>query len=541
MTERYKLDLGTISPKIRLKLCTTYNQHKTGISSVYDQFKQNLLHTSKWHLYYKCHLESPGDASEFDDFHGLSPASAPLYIPQLAIYYLKTLLITVSAQFHWQHLHFITFICFFFLNHSVLFRGLLLNVVESFWLLAIGETVGRLSNGESVRMEWQVNMLYINEKPKKNDRFPTPNTSLTFCLPFDNLGMRFLNHELLYLVLVIFSYIGVCLFDGTTLNGFQEQNYYDQICPSFTSAGLKRRKCEYTPFLGVSTFLGVKWHQLVLKPQARFWTPIHTKKRHGVMKKIENWKGNRKNENLVSSFHPGSSQEIHELWLLFFIFFSSLIQRERQHVHISLLGTKGPLLLSKAMCAHCLNFGPRIWPCGEFLQIISLTMSYLLLEKWKNLKIEPSKWNLDLISFLLHQDWVTILYLYTLNGPFSFNVNLVLKTKLTMNYECEWLILSIFLPFQFSWAVCIFFLIKHSILKAMKASSLKPVCHFPLDQPLSTNFWIKKVGEMTIEQEKILINPLKGLLTGGYTKVWRLEIIPQLGNPWRVPEGVTGS
>ncbi|KNZ64070.1 hypothetical protein VP01_10706g1, partial [Puccinia sorghi] len=31
------------------------------------------------------------------------------------------------------------------------------------------------------------------------------------------------------------------------------------------------------------------------------------------------------------------------------------------------------------------------------------------------------------------------------------------------------------------------------------------------------------------------------LLTGGCTKMWRPEIIPQLGNPWQVPERVTGS
>ncbi|KNZ53044.1 hypothetical protein VP01_335g3 [Puccinia sorghi] len=35
----YQLNLGKSSSKIRLNLCTTYNQHTTGISSVYDQFK----------------------------------------------------------------------------------------------------------------------------------------------------------------------------------------------------------------------------------------------------------------------------------------------------------------------------------------------------------------------------------------------------------------------------------------------------------------------------------------------------------------------
>ncbi|KNZ55485.1 hypothetical protein VP01_2663g2 [Puccinia sorghi] len=36
----YQLNLGPSSPKIRLKLCTTYHQHKTGISQVYDQFEK---------------------------------------------------------------------------------------------------------------------------------------------------------------------------------------------------------------------------------------------------------------------------------------------------------------------------------------------------------------------------------------------------------------------------------------------------------------------------------------------------------------------
>ncbi|KNZ60934.1 hypothetical protein VP01_147g6 [Puccinia sorghi] len=42
----YQLNLGTSSPKIRLNLCTTYNQHITGISSVYKQFKRKHFHVS---------------------------------------------------------------------------------------------------------------------------------------------------------------------------------------------------------------------------------------------------------------------------------------------------------------------------------------------------------------------------------------------------------------------------------------------------------------------------------------------------------------
>ncbi|KNZ64152.1 hypothetical protein VP01_105g1 [Puccinia sorghi] len=38
--------LNSSSPKIRLSLCTIYNQDKTGISSVYDQFKRKRLHVS---------------------------------------------------------------------------------------------------------------------------------------------------------------------------------------------------------------------------------------------------------------------------------------------------------------------------------------------------------------------------------------------------------------------------------------------------------------------------------------------------------------
>ncbi|KNZ61562.1 hypothetical protein VP01_1384g3 [Puccinia sorghi] len=38
--------LDPSSPKIRLNLCTTYNQHKTGIRSVYDQVQRNNLHAS---------------------------------------------------------------------------------------------------------------------------------------------------------------------------------------------------------------------------------------------------------------------------------------------------------------------------------------------------------------------------------------------------------------------------------------------------------------------------------------------------------------
>ncbi|KNZ55083.1 putative signal peptide protein [Puccinia sorghi] len=42
----YQLNLGPSSPKIGLNLCTTYNQHTTGISSVYDQVKREHLHVS---------------------------------------------------------------------------------------------------------------------------------------------------------------------------------------------------------------------------------------------------------------------------------------------------------------------------------------------------------------------------------------------------------------------------------------------------------------------------------------------------------------
>ncbi|KNZ62510.1 hypothetical protein VP01_1260g2 [Puccinia sorghi] len=42
----FKLKLLPSSPKNRLKLCTTYSQHKTGISSVYDQVKRKQLHAS---------------------------------------------------------------------------------------------------------------------------------------------------------------------------------------------------------------------------------------------------------------------------------------------------------------------------------------------------------------------------------------------------------------------------------------------------------------------------------------------------------------
>ncbi|KNZ62603.1 hypothetical protein VP01_1249g2 [Puccinia sorghi] len=43
----YQLNfIGPRSPKIRLNLCTTYNQHTTGISSVYDQVKRKHLHAS---------------------------------------------------------------------------------------------------------------------------------------------------------------------------------------------------------------------------------------------------------------------------------------------------------------------------------------------------------------------------------------------------------------------------------------------------------------------------------------------------------------
>ncbi|KNZ47019.1 hypothetical protein VP01_674g2 [Puccinia sorghi] len=43
----YQLNLGPSSPKFRLNLCTTYNQHTTGISSVYDKFKRKKLHFFK--------------------------------------------------------------------------------------------------------------------------------------------------------------------------------------------------------------------------------------------------------------------------------------------------------------------------------------------------------------------------------------------------------------------------------------------------------------------------------------------------------------
>ncbi|KNZ56537.1 hypothetical protein VP01_237g4 [Puccinia sorghi] len=43
---RYQLNLGPSSPNIRLNLCTTYNQHTTGISSVYDHIQRKHLHES---------------------------------------------------------------------------------------------------------------------------------------------------------------------------------------------------------------------------------------------------------------------------------------------------------------------------------------------------------------------------------------------------------------------------------------------------------------------------------------------------------------
>ncbi|KNZ47608.1 hypothetical protein VP01_628g5 [Puccinia sorghi] len=43
---RISTEIWTKFTKIRLHLCTTYNQHTTGISSVYDQVKRNYLHVS---------------------------------------------------------------------------------------------------------------------------------------------------------------------------------------------------------------------------------------------------------------------------------------------------------------------------------------------------------------------------------------------------------------------------------------------------------------------------------------------------------------
>ncbi|KNZ63229.1 hypothetical protein VP01_116g2 [Puccinia sorghi] len=66
----FQLNLGPSSPKIRLNICTTYNQHITGISSVYNQIKRNHLHSSAMEIALKKNTFKKPDACIYrNDYH----------------------------------------------------------------------------------------------------------------------------------------------------------------------------------------------------------------------------------------------------------------------------------------------------------------------------------------------------------------------------------------------------------------------------------------------------------------------------------------
>ncbi|KNZ54761.1 hypothetical protein VP01_2861g4 [Puccinia sorghi] len=97
-------------------------------------------------------------------------------------------------------------------------------------------------------------------------------------------------------------------------------------------------------------------------------------------------------------------------------------QKQRQHVHIALLGTKGPFVPSKEMCAHCLHFGS-----GENI-IINLFSPGCLDEKRCSVSAKNGQFKVLKSSQLVLQGSVKN-GLYSVDKPTSIgNTNSILLT-----------------------------------------------------------------------------------------------------------------